>query len=70
MIIGMFGFYSKFLPMYELDIKPWRHILSRQPLPGELSAQEEKKLMEKLWGKEEDELLQKLKKLDRMSSKN
>ena len=61
MIIGMFGFYSKFLPLYELDIKPWRHILSRQPPPGELSAQEENKLMDKLWGKEEDELLQKLK---------
>ena len=25
-IIGIFGFYSQLLPLYELDIRPWRDI--------------------------------------------
>ena len=31
MIIGIFGFYSQFFPLYELDIRTWRYILSKQP---------------------------------------
>ena len=23
MLIGIFGFYSQFLPLYDLDIRPW-----------------------------------------------
>ena len=26
MLIGIFRFYSQFLPLYELDIRPWRYI--------------------------------------------
>ena len=24
-IVGIFGFYRKFLPLYDLDIRPWRY---------------------------------------------
>ena len=27
MVIGLFGFYSQFFPLYELYIRPWRYIL-------------------------------------------
>ena len=27
MLIGVFGFYIQFLPLYELDIRPWSYIL-------------------------------------------
>ena len=30
-IIGIFGIYSHFLPLYEIDIRPWRYILPRHP---------------------------------------
>ena len=30
MLIGVFGFYIQFFPLYELDIRPWRYILSKQ----------------------------------------
>ena len=37
MIIDIFGFYSQFFPLYDLDIRPWRYILSKQPQQGTLS---------------------------------
>ena len=36
MIIGIFGLYSQFLTLYDLDIIPWRYILSKRPKPGTL----------------------------------
>ena len=42
MLIGLFGFYSKFLPLYELYIHPWRELLTLQPKPGEATMAEEK----------------------------
>ena len=36
MLIGLFGFYSQFLTPYELDIRPWRYIFSKQPQPETL----------------------------------
>ena len=37
MLIGIFGFYSQLLPLYELYIRPWVYILSNQNQPGTLS---------------------------------
>ena len=36
-LIGIFGLYSHFLPLYELDIRPWRYIFLNQPQLGTLS---------------------------------
>ena len=38
MLIGVFILYRQFLPLYNLDIIPWRYILSKQPQPGTLQA--------------------------------
>eukprot|EP00957_Ditylum_brightwellii_P168914 12856962-Ditylum_brightwellii.AAC.1 len=61
MLVGVFGFYSKHLPLYELEIQPWRGILLKQPRPGEVSVEEEKRLMTQLWSQECEELLRRLK---------
>ena len=61
MLIGCFGFYSRWLPLYELEIAPWRAIVAKQPKPGTCSVAEEEELMSKLWGETEEKLLQKLK---------
>ena len=37
MIIGLFGFYRQFLPLYKLDVRPCRYILSKHPQPRTLS---------------------------------
>ena len=34
MLIGVFGFYNPFLPLYNLYIRPWRYILLNHPQPG------------------------------------
>ena len=36
MLIGIFGFYIQYLPLYDLDIRRWRYILSKQPQLGKL----------------------------------
>ena len=61
-LIGIFGFYIQFLPIYELDIRLWRYILSKQPQPGKLSQKEEIELMQNLWNSEKQSLLEHLKK--------
>ena len=34
MLIGVFGFYSKHIPMFEIEIYPWRKVLMCQPALG------------------------------------
>ena len=34
MLIGIFVLYIQFFHIYELDIIPWRYILSKKPQPG------------------------------------
>jgi hypothetical protein len=34
MLIGVFGFYSKHIPLFELELGPWREILVKQPELG------------------------------------
>lgn len=45
MLAGVFGFYNKHLPLYELRITPWRRVLVAQPPPGEMSRKEEVALL-------------------------
>jgi len=60
MIIGMFGFYSQWLYNYEVRIKPWRELQRRQPDIG-TPTDEERLLMQSLWTKEHEALLEELK---------
>ena len=60
MIIGIFGLYSQFLPLYELHIRPWRFIFSKKPQPGKLSQKEDMKLMQNLLTPWDQSLLGKL----------
>jgi hypothetical protein len=61
MLIGFFGFYSKFLPLYETRIKPWRTILAKLPKPGELEPAAEREEMTRLWDDEHEKVLSELK---------
>ena len=61
MLIGCFGFYSQWLPLYELEIAPWQLIIAKQPKLGMCLVEEEEHLMSELWGDEEDQLLDNLK---------
>ena len=45
MLIGIFVFYSYLLPLYNLDIRPWRHIFSNQPQLGTLPKNEDMEIM-------------------------
>ena len=57
MLIVIFVLYSQFLPLYELDVIPWRYILSKQPQPGTLSQKKEMEIMQNLWNLEDQRLL-------------
>ena len=61
MLIGVFGFYSKHLPLFELVISPWRKVLAQQPSPGDMSKSEEASLMTSIWMQECEALLSQLK---------
>ena len=56
-LIGPFGFYTEFLPLYEMEIRPWRCILLKQHQPRTLSKKESIKLMQYLWNQEDQRLL-------------
>ena len=40
MVIRVFGFYRKHLPLYKLRLGPWRSVLAAQPRPGEVNQAE------------------------------
>ena len=61
MLIGLFGFYSKHLALYEPRIAPWRSILAQQPKPGELTKVEECRRVSELWSNEDEVILRDLK---------
>ena len=44
MLIGLFGFYSRWIPWYEDLIAPWRAVLKKKP-PVDTSTEEEERLM-------------------------
>jgi hypothetical protein len=61
MIVGFFGFYAKYMPLYETRIKPFRNLLAKQPKPGTLTPDEEQQRMTALWLPEHDDILHQLK---------
>ena len=61
MLIGMFGFYQKWLFNFEVRIRPFRALQARQPKPGLLSLREEADAMAVLWTQEHANLLDELK---------
>jgi hypothetical protein len=60
MLIGLFGFYSKWIPCYEERIAHWRYVLSKKP-PVIASKQEEADKMDTLWNRADSALLEELK---------
>ena len=56
MLIGFFGFYSKWIPWCEEVIGPWRAVLKKKP-PVDVDKQEEARLFANLWQPKEDSLL-------------
>ena len=60
MLIGIFGLYRQFMPLYELYIRPWRYIFSKQPQPETLSKKEEMELIQNIWNLEDQILLKRL----------
>ncbi len=61
MLIGMFGFYSRWLPNYEIRIEHWRAILKQQPPPGSATQAEEREIIAELWEPPDLLLLEQLK---------
>ena len=61
MLIGCFGFYSRWLPLFEIQITLWWSIITKQPKPGSCTLAEELEAMTELWGEDEEALLEELK---------
>jgi hypothetical protein len=59
--VGMFSFYSRWLPNYEIRIKHWRWILKQQPSPGSAPPAEEREVVAALWEPQDLNLLDQLK---------
>jgi len=62
-LIGMLGFYQKWIERYEIHIKPFRLIQTYRPKPSAFSIQEEMNLFQGFWLDEHDNVLHKLKSL-------
>ena len=56
MLIGLFGFYSRWIPWYEELIASWRAILKKKP-PVDTDPDTEARLLTELWTPKEDSLL-------------
>ena len=61
MLIEIFGFYIQFLPLYDIDIRPRRYILSKQYQTGKPSQKGNMELMQNLWIPEDQRLLERIK---------
>ena len=61
-LIGMFGFYQEFIPLFQTRIAPWRKLQVGQPLPGQLTAETERSFFKGFWLPEHQQLLDELKK--------
>ena len=60
MLIGCFGFYQEHIPLYEVRIKRWRDLQKLRPPTGTPKNQD-KEILDKVWGPEDEKLLQELK---------
>jgi hypothetical protein len=56
MLIGLFGFYAKWIPWYEDLVVPWRAILKKKP-PVDTSVEDEALKLKGLWNSTADALL-------------
>ena len=56
MLIGLFGFYSKWIPWYEDLSAPWRAVIKKKP-PVDTPTEEEERLLNERWGPKEDSLI-------------
>jgi hypothetical protein len=61
MLIGISGFYSPWLPNYEIRIEHWQWFLKQQPAPGSATPAEEQELVAALWEPQDLNLLEQLK---------
>ena len=61
-LIGMFGFYQEYIPLFQTRIAPWRKLQAGQPLPGQLKPQDERDFFKGFWLPEHQTLLDELKK--------
>ena len=61
MIIGMFGFYANWLPLYEITIGPWRDKLKTAVKPGTVPIEQEAEEIDAVWDQTDDEILALLK---------
>ena len=61
MLIDMFGFYEKWLSLYEVCIQPWQAIQKEWPDPGMCNIKEEQELMTACWKESDSKLLAELK---------
>jgi hypothetical protein len=58
--IGFLGFYQQWIQQFELRLGPFRKLQHRQPLPGELSLEEEQSFFKGFWLPEHTKLLREL----------
>jgi hypothetical protein len=54
--IGFLGFYQEFIPLYEVQIDPFRKLFKEAPPPGSISKEEEDNPLEQEWNKEHKRL--------------
>ena len=57
MLIGMFGFYADWTPLYEFMISPWRDHLKGAPKPGFVPQEIEATQINAAWTQEDNETL-------------
>eukprot|EP00978_Attheya_sp_CCMP212_P045912 scaffold365638_cov35-Attheya_sp.AAC.1 len=61
MLIGTFGFYQNWLPLFELRITPWRAHLKHANKPGTIPDPKERAHLDDRWTQEDDCMLDDLK---------
>ena len=61
MLIGMFGFYKKWLPLYEVCIQPWQTIRKEWSDPHICNIREGQELMTIFWKESDSKLLKEIK---------
>ena len=54
MLIGIFGFYQRWLFNYEIRISPHRRLQAKKPKPGSVPIQDEKRLFSEAWNEFEE----------------
>ena len=61
MIIGMLGFYQRYIPLFQIRIEPWRKILAHQAKPGSPKYHQEQTKIQELWTNSHSQILEEMK---------